>query len=116
MLSAKAMGASKVVMADMIKQRCDKALEVGADDVIQVTRDMTPQQIAKLAEEKLGGMPDITIECTGAEPCIQVSGAVETLPIRALDWNLRDKIRRLFTFGWPRKGNGKLANCQRRRP
>ena len=50
-----------------------KALECGADDVILVTRDMTPQQIAKLAEEKLGCMPDITIECTGAEPCIQVS-------------------------------------------
>ena len=67
------MGASKIVMADMIKQRCDKALECGADDVIQVTREMTPQQIAKIAEEKLGCMPDITIECTGAEPCIQVS-------------------------------------------
>ena len=48
-------------------------MECGADDVILVTKDMTPQQIAKMAEEKLGGMPDITIECTGAEPCIQVS-------------------------------------------
>lgn len=47
-------------------------MECGADDVILVTKDMTPQQIAKMAEEKLGGMPDITIECTGAEPCIQV--------------------------------------------
>jgi len=73
LLSAKAMGASRIVMTDMIKQRTDKALECGADDVILVTRDMTPQQIAKLAEEKLGCMPDITIECTGAEPCIQVS-------------------------------------------
>ena len=71
------MGASKIVMADMIKQRCDKALECGADDVIQVTREMTPQQIAKIAEEKLGCMPDITIECTGAEPCIQVSVELE---------------------------------------
>ena len=33
---------------------------------------MTPMQIAKVAKEKLGCMPDITIECTGAEPCIQV--------------------------------------------
>ena len=48
-------------------------MECGADDIILVTKDMTPQQIAKMAEEKLGCMPDITIECTGAEPCIQVS-------------------------------------------
>ena len=48
-------------------------MECGADDVINVTRDMSPQDVAKLAEEKLGCMPDITIECTGAEPCIQVS-------------------------------------------
>ena len=47
-------------------------MECGADDIILVTKDMTPQQIAKMAEEKLGCMPDITIECTGAEPCIQV--------------------------------------------
>lgn len=71
LLSAKAMGASKVIMTDMIKKRTDKALECGADHVILVTKDMTPQQIAKMAEEKLGSMPDITIECTGAEPCIQ---------------------------------------------
>ena len=51
-------------------------MECGADDIILVTKDMTPQQIAKMAEEKLGCMPDITIECTGAEPCIQVSFCV----------------------------------------
>ena len=52
-------------------------MECGADDIILVTKDMTPQQIAKMAEEKLGCMPDITIECTGAEPCIQVSFCIQ---------------------------------------
>ena len=32
---------------------------------------MSVQEIAKMAQEKLGCMPDVTIECTGAEPCIQ---------------------------------------------
>lgn len=39
LLAAKTMGASKVVMTDMIKKRTDKALECGADDVILVTKE-----------------------------------------------------------------------------
>ena len=34
-------------------------------------KDMSVQDISKMAQEKLGCMPDVTIECTGAEPCIQ---------------------------------------------
>ena len=41
-------------------------------ETIQVTREQTPEQIAEMVEEKLGGKPNITIECTGAESCIQV--------------------------------------------
>lgn len=71
LLAAKTMGASKIVMTDMIKQRVDKAKECGAHDTILVTRDMSAQDVAKLAHEKLGCEPDVTIECTGVESCIQ---------------------------------------------
>ena len=59
-------------------------MECGADDIILVTKDMTPQQIAKMAEEKLGCMPDITIECTGAEPCIQVSFCMQGVQYKTI--------------------------------
>ena len=59
-------------------------MECGADDIILVTKDMTPQQIAKMAEEKLGCMPDITIECTGAEPCIQVSFCLQEFKYKTI--------------------------------
>lgn len=72
LLAAKTMGASKIVMTDMIKQRVDKAKECGAHDTILVTRDMSAQDVAKLAHEKLGCEPDVTIECTGVESCMQV--------------------------------------------
>jgi len=72
LLAAKTMGASKIVMTDMIKQRVDKAIECGADDTILVTREMSAQDVSNLAQEKLGCQPDVTIECTGVEPCIQV--------------------------------------------
>ena len=82
-------------------------MECGADDIILVTKDMTPQQIAKMAEEKLGCMPDITIECTGAEPCIQVGFCIQGWNIRLfLDWNLRNKIRWMPFTGWTWKRNG----------
>jgi L-iditol 2-dehydrogenase len=71
LLVARAMGASKVLMTDMNGERLKKALECGASETIQVTREQTPEQIAALVEEKLGGKPNITIECTGAESCIQ---------------------------------------------
>lgn len=46
--------------------------EKSFSETIQVTREQTPEQIAEMVEEKLGGKPNITIECTGAESCIQV--------------------------------------------
>jgi L-iditol 2-dehydrogenase len=72
LLVARAMGASKVLMTDMNGERLKKALECGASETIKVTREQTPEQIAALVEKKLGGKPNITIECTGAESCIQV--------------------------------------------
>jgi len=82
-------------------------MECGADDIILVTKDMTPQQIAKMAEEKLGCMPDITIECTGAEPCIQVSFCMQGVKYKTvLDWNLCNKIRWMSLTRWSWKRNG----------
>uniref|UniRef100_A0A8C5M4N3 Sorbitol dehydrogenase n=1 Tax=Leptobrachium leishanense TaxID=445787 RepID=A0A8C5M4N3_9ANUR len=70
LLVAKVMGASQVVISDLSSTRLEKAKEVGADFVVQVTNE-TPQQIAQKVETLLGCMPEITIECTGAEACIQ---------------------------------------------
>ncbi|XP_053573549.1 sorbitol dehydrogenase isoform X2 [Bombina bombina] len=70
LLVAKMMGASQVLISDLSSQRLEKAKEVGADVVVQVTKE-TPEEIAHKVECLLGCMPEITIECTGAESCIQ---------------------------------------------
>ncbi|KAM3925073.1 sorbitol dehydrogenase [Leptodactylus fuscus] len=70
LIVAKMMGASQVVISDLSSTRLAKAKEVGADFIIQVSKE-TPQQTAQKVEELLGCMPEITIECTGAESCIQ---------------------------------------------
>ncbi|CAJ0946420.1 unnamed protein product, partial [Ranitomeya imitator] len=56
--------------SDLSCSRLEKAKEVGADYILQVAKE-SPQQTAQKVEELLGCMPEITIECTGAEACIQ---------------------------------------------
>ncbi|NP_001086483.1 sorbitol dehydrogenase L homeolog isoform X1 [Xenopus laevis] len=70
LLVAKMMGASQVVISDLSLSRLEKAKELGADFVVQVATE-PPEVIARKVEELLGTMPEITIECTGAESCIQ---------------------------------------------
>ncbi|XP_020864950.1 sorbitol dehydrogenase isoform X1 [Phascolarctos cinereus] len=70
LLIAKAMGASQVIVTDMISSRLEKAKECGATWTLQVNKE-GPQEIASKIESLLGNKPDITIECTGAQPCIQ---------------------------------------------
>lgn len=70
LIVAKMMGASQVVISDLSLSRLEKAKEVGADFILHVAKE-TPQQTAKKVEELLKCMPEITIECTGAEACIQ---------------------------------------------
>lgn len=49
-----------------------KAKEVGADFVFQISKE-SPQEIARTVEGLLGCKPEVTIECTGAEPSIQAA-------------------------------------------
>ncbi|XP_039246044.1 sorbitol dehydrogenase isoform X2 [Pipra filicauda] len=63
---------SKVFVSgsDLSASRLQKAKEVGADFTIQVKNE-TPQEVASKVEGVLGCMPDITVECTGVQACIQ---------------------------------------------
>ncbi|GAB0193892.1 sorbitol dehydrogenase [Grus japonensis] len=55
---------------DLSASRLQKAKEVGADFTIQIKNE-TPQEVASKVESLLGCMPEITVECTGVEACIQ---------------------------------------------
>jgi L-iditol 2-dehydrogenase len=49
------------------------AKELGADCVLKVTTTATAEDLAKQVAEKLGVMPDISIECSGAESSIKLA-------------------------------------------
>ncbi|XP_053221167.1 sorbitol dehydrogenase isoform X1 [Podarcis raffonei] len=70
LLIAKAMGAAQVVITDLSAPRLEKAKEIGADFAVQI-KSQSPEEVAHLVEQALGCMPDITVECTGAQAAIQ---------------------------------------------
>ena len=57
--------------------RLQTAKELGADFTIQIKNE-TPQEVAAKVESLLGCMPEITVECTGVQACIQASIYVST--------------------------------------
>jgi len=83
MLAAKAMGADTVIMTDISQPRLDFAKKLGATHV--VLAENSSEATAKRVVETLGSMPNISIECSGAESSIQatfyatISGGVVVL-------------------------------------
>jgi len=70
LLVAKCMGASKVCITDISEYRLKVAKSMGVDSTVLVdTRDA--QAVAGKIHAALGTQPDVTIECSGAEPSIQ---------------------------------------------
>lgn len=55
---------------DLSASRLEKAKEIGADFTIQLKKE-TPQEVAGMVQGLLNCMPEITVECSGAEASIQ---------------------------------------------
>uniref|UniRef100_A0A1A8K5Y1 Sorbitol dehydrogenase n=1 Tax=Nothobranchius kuhntae TaxID=321403 RepID=A0A1A8K5Y1_NOTKU len=73
LLAAKAMGASQVIITDLSAERLTMAKELGADFQLTVKREDGAHQLAQKVEDTLGARPQITIECTGVESCVQTA-------------------------------------------
>lgn len=67
LLTAKAMGATKILITDMIQGRLDMAKELGATHTLLVSRDLDEKTIVKKIHEVMETVPSKTIECCGGE-------------------------------------------------
>ncbi|XP_015791345.1 sorbitol dehydrogenase [Tetranychus urticae] len=72
-LTAKAYGASRIAILDIMQSKLDKAIELGVDGVILSRKGMTAKDLSDMAITSLGGHPDITMECTGSEICVNTA-------------------------------------------
>ncbi|XP_071449705.1 sorbitol dehydrogenase-like [Hetaerina americana] len=73
LIAAKAMGASKVLVTDVVTQRLNLAKGFGADGVLSIRKYDTETSLAEKVKEALGGSPSVCIECSGAESSIRLS-------------------------------------------
>jgi len=73
MLVAKYKGASKVIMTDVRADRLEFAKELGADHTIVVDKTYDGLRLSKEVVQALGGQPDVSIDCSGAEVSLQAA-------------------------------------------
>lgn len=67
LICAKQMGASKVIITDLIQSRLDVAKELGADFTFVIPRDASENDIVKRIHAVMGDQPNKTVDCSGAE-------------------------------------------------
>lgn len=67
------MGASKILITDIVQQRLDVAKELGATHTLLMGKDDTAEATAKKVEAMLGSMPDKSIDCCGAEVTVRLA-------------------------------------------
>lgn len=72
LLSAKAKGASKIIITDILDVKLKAAKDLGANHTINVTGMKEDDIIAKITE-LLGQQPNKTFDCTGAQICVRVA-------------------------------------------
>ncbi|KAF8795539.1 sorbitol dehydrogenase-like [Argiope bruennichi] len=72
LLTCKAMGATKICITDISENRLDIAKKLGATFQINV-KDLDTKTAVSEIKSLLGGSPDITIECSGAELSIRLA-------------------------------------------
>ncbi|XP_047741564.1 sorbitol dehydrogenase [Hyalella azteca] len=74
MMVARSMGATRICITDLNKDRLSLAKQLGADSVIHVTPGRTEKDLAMEVREKLGGrQPNVTMDCSGAEASIRLA-------------------------------------------
>jgi L-iditol 2-dehydrogenase len=67
LICAKEMGASKVIITDLLQSRLDVAKELGADYTLLIEKGDTEEVLVKKIHAALGSAPNKSIDCSGAE-------------------------------------------------
>ncbi|XP_031840122.2 sorbitol dehydrogenase isoform X1 [Nomia melanderi] len=73
LLVAKAMGAAKIVITDLVQNRLDIAKKLGADDTLLISRNMSEAETVAKIHQLCGGEPDKTIDACGAQSSIRLA-------------------------------------------
>ncbi|XP_043863338.1 sorbitol dehydrogenase isoform X2 [Drosophila mojavensis] len=67
LLVAQSMGATEILITDLVQHRLDIAKELGATHTLLLTSDDTAEQVVDCVHHTMFEDPDISIDCCGAE-------------------------------------------------
>lgn len=67
LIAAKAMGASKVLITDLLDDRLVVAKNLGANYTLKIEKGVSEEELVKQIHAALGCAPDKTVDCSGAE-------------------------------------------------
>ncbi|KAH8334699.1 hypothetical protein KR074_003987 [Drosophila pseudoananassae] len=67
LLAAQAMGASEILITDLVQQRLDVAKELGATYTLLLQKDQPAEETVKVVHQTMSSAPDKSIDCCGAE-------------------------------------------------
>ncbi|KPI97076.1 PREDICTED: sorbitol dehydrogenase-like [Papilio xuthus] len=73
MLAARAMGASKILITDILQSRLDFAKQLGADHTILVTKEASEDQLVQEVRRLLGDSPEVSIDASGAQATVRLA-------------------------------------------
>lgn len=73
LLAAKAYGASKVLITDIVDNRLKVAKELGADYTLLVKENDTDEDVVKKIVDILGAEPTVSFDCSGAELSVRIA-------------------------------------------
>lgn len=72
LITAKHMGASKIIICDLVESRLDVAKDLGADFTLLIDRNDKESDLVNKVHAILGSIPDKTIDCCGFESTIRL--------------------------------------------
>nr|CAH7714397.1 unnamed protein product [Callosobruchus chinensis] len=73
LLAAKAMGASKICITDILDVKLELAKKLGADYTIKIDKSMSEDDIVKKVITLLGQPPHASFDASGVESCVRVA-------------------------------------------
>ncbi|XP_032514523.2 sorbitol dehydrogenase-like [Danaus plexippus] len=73
LLAARAMGASKIVITDILESRLETARELGADHTLLVSRDSNEADLVRALHDLLGAHPDVSVDASGAPATVRLA-------------------------------------------
>ena len=73
-----------MICEDVDQKRLDFAVKCGATHTVLIGRDEKEEDVVPRIVKATGGMPDRTIECSGAQFSVNLAVHVNICPIRTL--------------------------------